>query len=106
MIFNQLIGIQNVRADLVSPFRLHFCPQPAELFNLIFFHQLKKFRLKQAQNPFSILNLRTLGLRSNSDAGRNMGSSDRRFHFIDILPAWAGRAVKFPFKVALGNIYF
>src|SRR3546814_1153058 len=102
---HQLIGLEDIGADLVTP---------ADLGLRLIFSARRRFallelglvhpRLQHSHRGRAVLVLRTVVLRRDDDAGRDMGDTHRRIGRVDMLSARARGAIGVDLEVALVDL--
>ncbi len=92
-IFDQLVGVQDVRSDLGSPgSRLVFALDRSDLTSSLGLLNLPNFGSKDPHGVFFVLQLRTLRLDRDHDPGWQMSDPHSGIDLINILTARPGRA--------------
>src|SRR5579864_1908472 len=99
VIFDKLIGLQNVRANLAAEtdFRLGFVELARDFAAFVNF-AFVKLGLQHLHGDFAILVLAAFVLALDDDARRKMRDADSGFDFVDVLSAMAARAKRIDTK--------
>src|SRR5437867_2849363 len=93
MVLDQVVRMQDVRPNLISPTGLDVVAlETGSLGLALLFFDLGQASGKDLQRRLFVLSLRSLVLTRNDDTGRQVGDPDRRARFLDVLTAGAGRA--------------
>src|SRR5262249_19025649 len=93
-ILDQLVGLQNIGTDLVTPADLGFCSgRGAGLLLALFQFELIKARLQHGPGDASVFDLRALLLARHHDARGNVGDAHGRIGGVDVLATGAGGAI-------------
>ena len=86
------VGHEDVRTDLAAPFDLLLVALDVrDLVQVLTLLDLDQLGTQHLHTVVLVLELRTLGLAGNNDAGRLMDESNRRRGLVDVLTACTGR---------------
>src|ERR1700722_7323260 len=93
MVFNQLVGLHGVGADLAAKADFGFRGvEFIEGFAALFEFEFVELGAQDFHGDFAILVLAAFVLTLDHGVGRQVGDADRGFHFVDVLPAVAAGA--------------
>ena len=106
-ILDHLVGVQDIAADLRTPFDFLLLPFELSLLFLTFLQfEVIEARLEDAQGILPVVELRAcLGVFDN-DTRWNVTDADSGLHFVDVLAAGAAGTVGVPFEVSRVDFNF
>src|SRR6185437_530105 len=106
-IFDELIGLQDVGADLVAPADVRFLADEGARFGFLLFEfDFVEPRTQHIPAYGAVLVLRFFGLRRDRDAGGQMRDAHRAFRLVDVLAARAARTEHVDAYFLFGNVDF
>ncbi len=107
MVFDVLVGMQNVRTDLISPGDITLAVFLGIQFLLLLFQlHIINSGFQHLHGLFFILMLGAFVLALNNGVGRNMGDSYGRIGSVDVLPAGSSRSVGVDAQITGIDVHF
>src|SRR5919197_685896 len=93
-VFDQVVGVQDVVADLAAPPRADVLAFELRVLALArFLFALQQARLENTHSRLTVLQLRALVLAGHDDAARQVRDAHGRADLVDVLPARAAGPV-------------
>ena len=94
MVLHHRIGLEDVRPNLRTPGYLRKVPFDfLQIFLVLLLRKIHQFGHQYLHGDFTILVLASLILTGDDDVGRNVGDTDGRIGFVDVLAAGPAAAV-------------
>ena len=91
---DERVGHEDVVADLAAPFDLQLCALDIrDLVQMLTLFDLNQLRAQHAHTCFTVLELVTLRLAGDNNAGRLVDETHGGTGLVDVLSACTGRAV-------------
>ena len=105
MVLGEGVGHENVGADLAAPFDLLLnALDVAYLLKVLALFDLGKTCAQHVAAVFEVLEVASLDLRRNHDAGRDMGQSDGGRGLVDLLAACTGGTVNVHLDILVAQL--
>jgi hypothetical protein len=86
-VFDELVGLEDVIANLLTPFSGFAGTELVDAFGVLFLLHLEEFPAENLHGLFFVLELGTFILDGNDGAGREMGNADGGVGCVDALAA-------------------